>query len=60
MDSEEEQIDEFILSVCWDSGILAASYFNLATLELHVRALVFGISEIFSKIFTIPDCTGSS
>lgn len=33
---EENNEDEFILSVSWDSGSIAAAYFNLQTLELHV------------------------
>lgn len=36
---DEEVVDEneFILSLCWDSGKLAASYYNLLTLELIVK-----------------------
>lgn len=33
---EDDTEMEFILSLCWDSGILSAVYYNLTTLELHV------------------------
>lgn len=33
---EDDAEMEFILSLCWDSGILSAVYYNLTTLELHV------------------------
>ena len=37
-EEEDDEIEsEFILSLCWDSGILSAVYYNLMTLELHVR-----------------------
>lgn len=37
MEIDDENIEyEFILSACWDSGSIAAAYFNLQTLELHV------------------------
>lgn len=43
MEVDNENIDdelenpEYILSLCWDSGVIAAVYYNLLTLELHVR-----------------------
>jgi hypothetical protein len=33
---EDDIVNEFILSLCWDNGVLAATFYNLATLELHV------------------------
>lgn len=36
-DQDIEEEAEFILSVCWDSGVLSAICYNLSTLELHVR-----------------------
>lgn len=36
-ESDQEEIEsEFILSLCWDRGSLAAVYYNLTTFELHV------------------------
>lgn len=47
---EENEIDsEFILSLCWDSGILSAVSFNTITLELHVR-FYFDFIKTYCKI----------
>lgn len=40
-DKEVEDINveidnELILSLCWDAGMIAASYYNLVTMELMV------------------------
>ncbi|CRL02389.1 CLUMA_CG015583, isoform A [Clunio marinus] len=32
----DDVASEFILSLCWDSGILAASYYNLSSLEISI------------------------
>lgn len=39
MNTTEEEIieEEQILSICWDNGVVAASHFNLTTLELNVN-----------------------
>jgi hypothetical protein len=35
-ENDEENVQERILSLCWDCGELAAVYYDLNTLELHV------------------------
>ena len=35
-ENSSEDEEEFILSLSWDSGVIAAVYYNLTTLELHV------------------------
>lgn len=35
--AEDDEIEsEYILSLCWDAGLLSAVYYDLITLELHV------------------------
>jgi hypothetical protein len=40
IDGEEA---EFILSLCWDAGVLSAVYYNLTTLELHVSIIAISL-----------------
>lgn len=35
-DDDDECASEYVLSVCWDTMVLAAAYFDLTLLELHV------------------------
>jgi hypothetical protein len=38
-DTEIDQ-EQFILSVCWDNGVIAGAYYDLITLELHVSYFI--------------------
>lgn len=33
---EDASTIEYVMSICWDSGVLSVVYYNLTTLELHV------------------------
>jgi DNA mismatch repair protein MSH5 len=48
MDDDEIQ-NEFVLSVCWDTSTLSATYFDLLTRELHVRNFVINFNFNFTS-----------
>lgn len=45
-----EDVDEFILSLCWDKERLSAVFFNTESLELHVRAGFFKNSILIHEL----------
>lgn len=50
---EEDNEEQYILSLCWDSSLVAAVYYNLSTLELHVKLKLSYKLTFYNKFLSI-------